>query len=111
MTTPFDMPSEAFAPMYHDKVVVRGGVASAPVEITLPACVFEGGFDNPVDDEAIATERRTLTILVPKGKWRFAEPPKTGMTLEIEGVTYTIQEVAPVLGDWQMTARERSSAR
>lgn len=97
--------------MYHDKVVVRGGVASAPVEITLPACVFEGGFDNPVDDEAIATERRTFTILVPKAEWRFAEPPKTGMTIEINGVTYTIQEVAPVLGDWQMTARERSALR
>lgn len=110
MIRPFDMHAEAFAPMFHDRVVVRGGVASAPVEITLPACVFEGGFDNPVDDEAIATERRAYNVLIPKTDWRFPDPPRIGMSVEVRGLSTTVEAVAPVMGDWQLTCRERRPA-
>lgn len=110
MVRPFDMHAEAFAPMYGEAVVVRNAPQGSPVAETLPACIFEAGFDVPVDDEAVASERRAYNVLIPKTDWRFPDPPRIGMSVEVRGLSTTVEAVAPVMGDWQLTCRERRPA-
>lgn len=110
MFRPFDMHAGAFSPMYGDAVVVRNAPAASHVAETLPACIFEAGFDEPIDDEAVASERRAFTVLIPKNAWRFPQPPKIGMAVEVRHLLTTIEAVAPVMDDWQLTCRERKSA-
>ena len=105
------MQADAFRPMYDEAVVLKNAPASGAIfAATLPACIFEAGFDIPVDDEAVASERRAYNVLIPKTDWRSPDPPRIGMSVEVRGLSTTVEAVAPVMGDWQLTCRERRPA-
>ena len=102
------MQADAFRPMYDEAVVLKNAPASGAIfAATLPACVFETGFDAPVDDASVATERLAFNVLIPKSEWVGHTPPRIGMIAEVRGLLTTVEAVAPVMGDWQLTVREK----
>jgi hypothetical protein len=104
--------SQAFAPLYDQLVAVKGAAQS----VTLKACVFEDGLDDPLSDASPAADRRHLSVCIPKtgdGGWNCAMPPKRGDTLTVlswggvAGVDdFAVERVVDFQDSWQLSARE-----
>ena len=110
---PIDFSSPAaFAPFYDQLVAVKGAAQS----VTVKACVFEDGLDDPLSDASPAADRRRIAVCLPKygeGGWNCEMPPKRGDTLTVlswggkDGVDdFAVEKVADFMDSWQLSARE-----
>lgn len=115
MARHIDTSASAFEAFYDRKVVVRGVRASgAAVAQTVEACVFEGGFDDPLDGGSVASDRRAVEVLVPVAAWRDDAPPQVGDVVEVLGDVHDrlhVSKFAAVsvdvrVGDYDIKARE-----
>ena len=107
--------ASAFETFYDQRVVVRGKrTDGAAVAQTVEACVFEGGFDDPLDDASVASDRRAVEVLVPIHSWRGDTPPQVGDTVEVQGdlhdrlhvSKFAVSSVDVRTGDYSLKARE-----
>lgn len=105
----------AFETFYDTRVVVRGKrTDGAAVSQTVEACVFEGGFDDPLDDASVASDRRAVEVLIPLSAWRDDNPPQVGDTVEVQGdlldrlhvSKFAVSSVDVRTGDYSLKARE-----
>lgn len=113
MLSLIDNPS-AFAHFYTDEVMVRGTPGSEArrhIAVALKACVFDGGFADPLDDGDAESNMRRIEISFPLRAWPFTEPPQTGDIAEFDGTSFAVKSVSRRLGDWVLDAREKGGAQ
>lgn len=98
----------AFRPFRDDTIVVRGTRPDGNIAVTLDACVFPGGLDDPLAEDNIATARDSITAVVSPAAWRYLAPPQVGDTIAYNSKKYAVAKVDSSLGDWRLDARETS---
>lgn len=106
MNNIFDIPA-AFEPFYDTPVAFHGTRPSArPIALTVPCCVFEGGFDDPILDTSVDTSRRVVGLSFTRASWREATPPQVGERVSFDNSVFYAKKVERVLDCWHVTIRE-----
>lgn len=106
MKSLFDNP-RAFAPFFDDLVAVEGRRGARTVKTgALPACVFDEGLDETLQDGSTSTTRRRYSVYLRAADWPETEPPREGYyVLLADGTKLSVMSVSRQHGDYQMEAR------
>lgn len=108
MSIPFDI-SEAFDALYDDVILVRGTrQGGRTLSQSVQACVFEDSDAEPVADDSMASEARTISVSFRDGEWaHYGERLRQGDALGFDGTTFRVVSSRRdfVLG-WTVKARE-----
>lgn len=102
----FDCPG-AFDPFFDDLVAVEGRVGDRVVKTgAIPACVFDQGFDEPLQDESTATVRRLYNVVVRIADWPYVALPNAGCHVMLaDGTRLSVKSVARSADEITMEAR------
>lgn len=105
----FEIPPLSATPFYGDAVVVRGDRPDSRALVqTVSACVFEDSDAEPVADDSIASEVRTISVAFTAEDWQlYGERVRVGDSLMFEDATFKVVSASRsrVLG-WTVKARE-----
>lgn len=106
MKSLFDNP-RAFAPFFDDLVSVEGRRGARTVKTgALPACVFDEGLDDTLQDGSASTTRRRYSISIRVADWPDTEPPREGYSVLLaDGTRLSVMSVSRQQGDFQLEAR------
>lgn len=103
--------AHAFDSFYDRTVAVEGVRQGKSLRGQYRACVDELGFADPLGDSDSSSDRRAVSILVPRrgeGAW-IGGRPQVGDIVRIDGleVRFRVSRVSLPLGqDWQIEARQ-----
>ncbi len=97
----------AFAPFFDDLVSVEGRRGARTVQTgALPACVFDEGLDDTLQDGSTSTTRRRYSISIRVADWPDTEQPREGYSVLLaDGTRLSVMSVSRQQGDFQLEAR------
>lgn len=105
----FDNPGP-FDPFFDDVVCIEGVRDGRTVCETVPACVMDQGFDDPLTDVSTETNRRKVEVTVRRSDWREILPPQTCDVVRLDdgGEFEVFAVVASHASEWILRARSKA---
>lgn len=103
MRSPWDSMDRAFECMFTDVVTITSADGTRQ---TVRCVVFRDGMDEPILDDAVTTDRRTLSFAFPKAEMSVAESVDVGDKVDYLGRTYTVMSrILDEVSGWVVKAR------
>ena len=94
MQSPFDFDNPAFVPMFNESVIINGTRSDGSFQQTIRCCVFSDATGDPLAEDSLDTDAETITLVLQKRDWAFAETLRRNDTIlrsDATGQRYKIQ--------------------